>query len=117
MILKSFSACECSSSGSTSTSCTSSGVCSCKSNVVGTKCSACNSGYYGFPNCQGRNLNTLKIKFLRIIKTFSACSSGCSSSTSCSSSGECSCKSNVVGTKCTACESGYSGFPNCQGEN
>ena len=53
---------------------------------------------------------------LRIIKTFSACSSGCSSSTSCSSNGECSCKSNVVGTKCTACESGYFGFPNCQGK-
>ena len=52
----------------------------------------------------------------RIIKTFPACSSGCSSSTSCSSNGECTCKTNVVGIKCTVCESGYFGFPNCQGK-
>ena len=51
----SFSACGCSTSGSTSTSCSSSGVCSCKTNVDGTKCITCKSGYYGFPNCQGRN--------------------------------------------------------------
>ena len=53
-------------------------------------------------------------------KTFSecGCSSSGSNSTSCSSSGDCSCKLNVVGTKCTTCESGYYDFPNCQqGEN
>ena len=54
-IIKTFPACECSSTGSDSTSCSSSGVCTCKSNVVGAKCTACNSGYYGFPNCQGEN--------------------------------------------------------------
>ena len=51
--IKKISACGCSSSGSSSTTCSSSGICSCKSNVVGTKCTACESGYSGFPNCQG----------------------------------------------------------------
>ena len=60
---KSFSECGCNTSGSTSTSCSSSGVCSCKSNVEGTKCTTCKSGYYGFPNCQGKNLKNLKIQF------------------------------------------------------
>ena len=58
-------------------------------------------------------------KMMRILKFFSAC--GCSSSgssmTSCNAIGECTCKSNVVGTKCTACEPDYFGFPNCQGED
>ena len=53
-IFKSFSACGCSSSGSSSTTCSSSGVCSCKSNIVGTKCTACNTDYFGFPNCKGK---------------------------------------------------------------
>ena len=53
-----FTACECSSFGSSSTSCTSSGVCTCKSNIIGNKCTNCTSGYYGFPNCQGMILNT-----------------------------------------------------------
>ena len=54
---KTFSACECNSTGSTS--CSSSGVCICKSNVVGINCTACEPGYYGFPDCQGENKNML----------------------------------------------------------
>ena len=53
MTFKTFLECVCSSSGSNSTSCSSSGDCSCKPNVVGTKCTACEPGYYGFPNCTG----------------------------------------------------------------
>ena len=55
----SFTACDCNISGSISTSCNSSGECTCKSNVSGTKCATCMSGYYGFPNCQGRFLMIL----------------------------------------------------------
>ena len=29
-------------------------------------------------------------------------------------SGKCDCNDNVVGDKCTQCESGYWGFPSCQ---
>ena len=46
-----FIACGCSSSGASSTSCTSSGVCTCKSNFVGDKCTSCNAGFYDYPNC------------------------------------------------------------------
>ena len=47
-------ACNCNSQGSNSESCDDlSGNCSCKSNVVGSKCSDCEPGYYEFPNCTG----------------------------------------------------------------
>ena len=52
-MIKTFSACECNSTGSTS--CSSSGECICKSNVVGINCTACEPRYYGFPDCQGEN--------------------------------------------------------------
>ena len=51
-----FPACDCNNSGSISTFCNSRGECTCKSNVNGNKCATCSSGYYGFPNCQGRFL-------------------------------------------------------------
>ena len=48
--------CGCDKQGSTSLSCdenTKNKICSCKPNVIGDKCTACKSGFYGFPNCQG----------------------------------------------------------------
>ena len=53
IIFETFSECGCSTSGSSSTSCTTSGVCTCKPNVIGIKCTGCETGFYGFPNCQG----------------------------------------------------------------
>ena len=42
------------SSGSKSTVCDkSTGKCDCNDNVVGDKCTQCESGYWGFPSCQG----------------------------------------------------------------
>ena len=49
-----FIACGCGSSGASSTSCTSSGVCTCKSNFVGDKCTSCNAGFYDYPNCYSK---------------------------------------------------------------
>ena len=49
-----FSACGCSTYGSSSISCNTSGQCTCEPNVVGTKCTECKSGFYGFPKCQGK---------------------------------------------------------------
>ena len=46
-----FLACECSSYGSSSIACGSSGECTCNSNFTGTKCASCNTGYYNYPNC------------------------------------------------------------------
>ena len=44
-------ACGCSSYGSTNTSCSSNGICSCKSNFDGNQCNICNLGFYDYPNC------------------------------------------------------------------
>ena len=46
-----FIACGCSSSGASLASCNSSGVCTCKSNFVGDKCTSCKAGFYDYPNC------------------------------------------------------------------
>ena len=50
-----FLACGCSSSGASSSSCNSSGVCSCKSNFEGSKCTSCKTGFYDYPNCYCKN--------------------------------------------------------------
>ena len=50
-----FLACECSSSGASSSACTSSGVCTCKSNFEGSKCTSCKAGFYDYPNCYCMN--------------------------------------------------------------
>ena len=52
--LKKISACGCSTYGSSSISCNKSGECTCVPNVVGTKCTECKLGFFGFPNCQGK---------------------------------------------------------------
>ena len=41
-------------------------------------------------------------------------SSGSKSTVCDKSTGKCDCNDNVVGDKCTQCESGYWGFPSCQ---
>ena len=112
LTLKIVSACECSSSGSTSTSCTSNGICSCKSNFSGTKCSTCDSTYYGYPNCYSKLYNnSYKSKYIDycLLNPFLACNCDIfgSSSTSCSSSGECNCKTGYTGQKCSSCLLGY----------
>ena len=115
-----FLACGCSSSGASSTSCNSSGVCSCKSNFEGSKCTSCKTGFYDYPNCYSKNQNNFWLYILLIIssKLFLAC--GCSSSgstsTSCTSSGVCTCKTNFYGNKCSSCKTGFYDYPNCSGE-
>lgn len=45
--------CDCNNQGSNSTEgCNSDGNCYCKANIIGSKCTSCNSGYYGFPDCK-----------------------------------------------------------------
>ena len=46
--------CECNENGSTSPVCASlGGQCSCKANIVGRTCSACEHRFFSFPSCQG----------------------------------------------------------------
>lgn len=46
-------ACQCDYDGSLSFECEQfGGQCQCKPNVIGRKCEACKTGYYGFPNCK-----------------------------------------------------------------
>ena len=51
--LKHILACDCDSQGSTGTSCEIGGVCDCKANIMGNKCTNCKPGHYGFPECKG----------------------------------------------------------------
>ena len=111
-------ACEWHAQGSNSTECDSTGKCTCNANVINDKCTACKSEYFEFPDCKGNFIqNTYCNNILYNNFKFSAC--GCnaqgSSSIECDSNGFCTCKSNIVGTKCTDCASGYYGFHNCTG--
>ena len=49
-----FPACECNTSGEIEGSngaCSDKGVCNCKENVDGAKCTECSAGYQEFPDC------------------------------------------------------------------
>ena len=59
-------ACGCSSSGASSVSCTSSGVCTCKSRFVGDKCDSCKAGFYDYPNCYGKIQYNIWQKYTKI---------------------------------------------------
>ena len=55
ILLSLFSDCGCSIEGSTSKACDDkNGLCSCKECYTDEKCDKCKSGYYGYPNCEGR---------------------------------------------------------------
>lgn len=43
--------CHCFVNGSTSTTCDSTGKCSCLNNFVGKRCDKCSPGYYKYPEC------------------------------------------------------------------
>ena len=49
--------CECDSMGSTRESCSDTGVCDCKENFVGEKCSECAKDRFNYPECEPCNCN------------------------------------------------------------
>ena len=49
------SACDCNTEGSNGSSCNAGGICSCKAQIVGSKCDSCAVGYFNFPTCQGKH--------------------------------------------------------------
>ncbi|XP_066923568.1 usherin-like [Clytia hemisphaerica] len=80
--------------------CTSTGQCSCLSNVDGQKCDRCITGYYWNPN----GLGCLAC----------ACDPQGSLSSLCSSTGQCQCRTSdgLTGLRCNECQSGYYGYSN-----
>ena len=57
--------CNCNVQGSLSLKCDQfGGQCRCRSNVIGRDCSACRTGYYGFPNCKRKCFVTLQYTYI-----------------------------------------------------
>ena len=48
------SECECNEDGSVDERCDDEGKCSCKSNVIGDKCSECQPDHFDYPRCEGK---------------------------------------------------------------
>ncbi|XP_054277134.1 laminin subunit alpha [Macrosteles quadrilineatus] len=88
--------CQCDFDGSLSFECEQfGGQCPCKPNVIGRKCEACKTGYFGFPDCKSCN---------------------CPSDAVCTPTGECVCPMHVVGERCDQCEAytyGYDSVIGC----
>lgn len=90
--------CQCDFYGSYSFECEKfGGQCQCKNHIIGRKCEACKTGYYGFPECKPCN---------------------CPSTAYCEpSTGQCICPSHVIGEKCDQCEPytyGYDPIIGCE---
>lgn len=83
--------CYCDSDGSLSYVCDPyGGQCQCRPNVIGRRCDACKTGYFGFPDCKSCN---------------------CPSAATCeTTTGECICPPRVIGKNCDQCESMTYGF-------
>ena len=47
--------CNCSDNGAINAICSNDGICTCKSNFLGDKCTDCASGFFGIPDCKGIN--------------------------------------------------------------
>ena len=46
--------CECHKDGSVNSVCNQDGICTCKDDVEGDRCSRCKPNHFGFPSCQGK---------------------------------------------------------------
>ena len=89
--------------------------------MIGAKCNDCKTGIFTFPDCKGKigvfeNISIESLFKKTYISKILVC--GCningSISASCDPDGQCDCKSNIIGIKCTHCETGYHGFPDCK---
>ncbi|XP_074594778.1 laminin subunit alpha [Brevipalpus obovatus] len=84
--------CSCNFTGSIDFQCDKEGgQCPCKPNVIGRDCSACKTGYYGFPDCKKCNCPEN--------------AAFCDART-----GECVCPPNVAGNRCDGCAPNTFGY-------
>ena len=84
------SACNCNNQGSNGIACNNDFQCSCKTNIKGLICDACNDNFFNFPTCQSCQ-----------------CNSQGSVSLKCTSDGRCNCKTGYNGKKCRECDEGF----------
>ncbi|KAI8431212.1 hypothetical protein MSG28_001250 [Choristoneura fumiferana] len=89
--------CECSKTGSTSTTCAADGKCNCLANFGGKRCDQCSPGYYKYPDCLPCD-----------------CDGSGSIGSTCDDAGSCHCKSNFDGTKCDSCKESFYNYPACE---
>ena len=99
--------------------CDEQGRCRCRCDVQGDKCSECEPGHQGFPECHGKS--TLKILTFSIqvhyvtffsnietpiIRSF-ACQCSLFGTKNCNAQGRCICADGYEGTKCDECQVGF----------
>ncbi|CAK1588443.1 unnamed protein product [Parnassius mnemosyne] len=89
--------CNCSPTGSTSTSCSADGKCNCLSNFGGKQCDQCSPGYYKYPECLPCN-----------------CDLAGSIGSTCDDNGLCHCKPNFDDAKCDKCKAEFYNYPACE---
>ncbi|XP_059055423.1 laminin subunit alpha [Achroia grisella] len=89
--------CNCSPTGSTSTSCSADGKCNCLINFGGKQCDQCSPGYYKFPDCLACN-----------------CDLSGSLGSTCDDDGLCHCRPNFDGSKCDRCKPQFYNYPACE---
>ena len=107
--------CECSGDGSDDQECDDTGKCSCKDNVGGMKCDACNENTFGYPNCKGMSTVICRTALYSVLFLNLDCNCNTDGSTSlqCKDDGTCDCKTNIDGQKCDQCMESYYNFPAC----
>ncbi|CAH0547112.1 unnamed protein product [Brassicogethes aeneus] len=137
--------CQCDFHGSLSFECEKfGGQCLCKPHIIGRKCEACRTGYYGFPDCKPcecpstaycepetgqcicpRNVIGEKCdkcdKLTYGFDSLIGCEEcnchplGIEKTTQCDLlNGSCACKENVEGRTCSTCKPGFYAFPHCE---
>ncbi|XP_074042767.1 laminin subunit alpha [Leptinotarsa decemlineata] len=120
------------------------GQCQCKPNIIGRKCEACKTGYFGFPECKpcqcpsiaycepntgecicpphvtGPNCDQCEPDTYGYDPIIGCDECKCNylginGSRQCDlRSGECPCKENIIGRTCDKCKPGYYSFPYCE---
>lgn len=137
--------CQCDYDGSQSFECSAfGGQCPCRPHIVGRTCSACKTGYYGFPDCKPCHCPSTAIcepitgqcicpkhvtgERCDVCKPYTygfdpiigceecKCNAlGVTNSLQCDLlTGNCVCKANIVGRQCADCANGHYYFPYCE---
>ncbi|XP_062523104.1 uncharacterized protein LOC134197769 [Corticium candelabrum] len=91
-------ACNCDAAGSTSSLCSSTGYCDCKTNVEDKQCDQCLTGFFNLQATSVDGCEDCECDLNGSDPSFNG---------ACNSTGYCNCKPNVFGKKCDQCEAGF----------